>query len=295
MINLPITIEGKNVLICSIGGGFDIFGALPILYSLVNKNIVLSSYNLNRFDEPLYNVKDKVCGFPYFPENILLDTDSLPPLNISGKVGVVPLRRYYEKLISDNKIDHVVTIDCGVDSLMVGDEENKGTILEEYVNFAALRHIDIPKTHICLGFGTEKEENISHYRVLENISKLILMDGFYGSCSMVKGSNSFIRYKRAYDNIKNYPDHKRSHIHPRIIASVEGYFGDIENEENTLMISKPKIFISPLMGMYWFFNGDVVINNIKILSSIDNDETFSETVYKLRGLPKDRLNMPITY
>jgi hypothetical protein len=298
MINLPINIKEKNILVCAIGGGFDIFGGLPIIYSLRSKRIVLSSYNLNRFDEPKYNYKKSGIDyfpFDYFPEHILLDSEGLPPLNISGKVGVVPLREYYGKLIKDNAIEHIITIDCGVDSLMKGDEEHPGTILEEYVNFAALKGFDIPKTHICIGFGTEIEEKISHYRVLENISEMIRKNGYLGSCSLLKGMECFRRYKEAYNKVNNYPHHKRSHIHPRIIASVEGCFGEMRNNEETLMKEKPVIFISPLMGIYWFFDGDVVMNNIHILGNISEDIFFSDSVYKLKILSKDRGNRSIPY
>jgi len=41
MLNLPIDIKEDNILICAIGGGYDIFGTLPIVYSLPNKKIIL--------------------------------------------------------------------------------------------------------------------------------------------------------------------------------------------------------------------------------------------------------------
>jgi hypothetical protein len=295
MLNLPISFEEVNLLICAIGGGYDIFGTLPIVYSLPSKNIILSSFNLNKFEDPIYDMREKDTRYSYFPENILIDTKGLPILNVSGKVGVVPLREYYKELIDRYGIGRIITVDCGVDSLMHGDEESSGTILEEYVNFAALRSIDIPKTHICLGFGTEVEERISHYRVLENISELIRLGGFHGSCSMTSRQSSFKRYRESYNRVNEYVGHKRSHIHPRIINAVEGFFGEMENKESTLMVSKVDVFISPLMCMYWFFDGDVVIDTIPILESMKDDSTFMESSMRLRGLVKSRSSKSIPY
>ena len=295
MLNLPISFKEDNLLICAIGGGYDIFGTLPIVYSLLDKNIILSSFNLNKFEDPIYDMREKDSRYSYFPENILIDTKGLPILNVSGKVGVVPLREYYRELIVRYDIGRVITVDCGVDSLMHGDEESSGTILEEYVNFAALKGIEIPKTHICLGFGTEVEERISHYRVLENISELVRRGGFNGTCSLTSGQSSFKRYRESYNRVNEYPGHKRSHIHPRIINAVEGFFGEMENKDNTLMVSKANVFISPLMGMYWFFDGDSVIGSIPILESMKGDRSFMESSMRLRGLHKDRFNKVIPY
>ena len=33
MLNLPISFKEDNLLICAIGGGYDIFGTLPLVYS----------------------------------------------------------------------------------------------------------------------------------------------------------------------------------------------------------------------------------------------------------------------
>lgn len=170
---------------------------------------------------------------------------------------------------------------------------DKGTIGEEYVNFAALRMIDIPKTHVCFGFGCESEEKISHYRVLENIANLIKKDGFLGSCSLTKNSESFRIYKKMYSNIIHYPDHKRSHIHPRIISAIEGGFGDMITSENTLMSNGGSTFINALMGMYWVFDGNTVIDSINIIPHLYNHTHFIQSISMINNLPKERDNKVI--
>jgi hypothetical protein len=296
MLNLPNIFQNYNILICAIGGGFDIFGAIPLVFSLPGNKVFLSSYNLNKFNEPLYNFDGKGSEqFPYFPELILIQNKGLPQLNVVGKLGVEPLKRYYQKLIDQYQIQMLVTVDCGVDSLMKGDEAYKGTITEEYVNFAAIKDLNVKKIHVCFGFGTEKEENISHYRVLENIAELTRNDGFLGTCSLTKNSNSFKVYKNTYNLVNNYPEHKKSHIHPRIISAIEGEFGLKSSSDKTLMASNQDVFISPLMGMYWFFDGKKVIDSIKCLNDLTNDRLFVQSTIKINELPKLRDNQPILY
>lgn len=290
MNNLPFNTDCKP-LICAIGGGFDIFGSLPLLGSF--NDFVLSSYSLNK-SIGIMNWKQKYAmeSFDYFPEKILLDHIELP-LYVVGKFGPAQLKKYYKELIEKHNIDMVITVDCGVDSLMSGDEEHKGTIAEEYANFAGIMDIDIPKVHVCFGFGCEAEERISHYRVLENISKLIRHAGFLGSFSLTKQDKEYQFYRNAYNTITKYPEHKRSHIHPRIISAIEGHFGTHTETEKTLMSSGKDCFISPLMGMYWFFDGDVIIKNIPKLKQIKQATSFIQVASWVNGLEATRENKVI--
>lgn len=293
MLNLPIKIKEKNILLCSIGGGFDIFGCLPLMYSLEGYNITLSSFSLNKLSAPIYDYTGgDVEPYKYFPEKILMLSKGMPKLNIIGRCGAVQLRSYYEKLIKENNIEHIITVDCGVDSLMIGDEEYKGTIAEEYVNFAALQKIKIPKTHICLGMGTEVEENVSNEIVLCNIASLIKITGFIGSCSLNKNMNCYKKYKEAYLKVDEVKSHKKSHIHPRIISAVEGNYGDEFIQGSTLMVSNDKpALINPLMSIVWVFDGDKIIYKLQyILDKLTYHTNFVQSVYEINQLPKIRKN-----
>lgn len=293
MLNLPMQLEGHNILLCAIGGGFDIFGTLPLFYEFVikNPNVIFSSFSLNKIGPHYKYDGSEDVGLDYFPEKLFVESTKLP-INFIGKMGVSQIRSYYEGLIKDYDITHIVMVDCGVDSLMVGDEVHKGTVVEEYVNFAALQSIDIPKYHVCFGFGAEAEEKISHYRVLENISNLIQKDGYIGSCSLTKDMGAFKYYKAAYGYV-NRSDHKKSHIHPRIIASIEGQFGNTKICDETIMSGDADVFLSSLMGMYWVFDGDKVIQNIPILSSLTSHRAFVQSVSEINRLPRERGNVDI--
>lgn len=292
-MNIPIDLTGKNILICAIGGGFDIFGTLPLLYELVSLNkVLLSSFSLNKINPYFNYIGSDDLELNYFPEKLFFLSTKLP-INFIGKCGVDQIRRYYKKLVEENNIDIIITVDCGVDSLMFGDEVNKGTIAEEYVNFSALKDIKIKKYHTCFGFGAESEEKISHYRVLENISTLIKQGGFIGSCSLTKHDMAFQYYKQSYEYV-NSCEHKKSHIHPRIIKSIEGEFGNTIISDTTIMKSnKTEVFLSVLMGQYYFFDFDILTRNISVLDKLKNHMSFVQSVSEINSLPKIRENVQI--
>ena len=146
-----------------------------------------------------------------------------------------------------------------------------------------------------MGFGCEREEEISHYRVLENMAALTKKGYFLGTCALTPHSNEFQYYKDTYNIVEKYPEHKRSHIHPRIISAVEGNFGEKLVSQNTIMQNNKTVLISPLMSIMWFFDGDGVIKSNTILSSLKDHSTFLETIVMLRSAPQERDNKPIPY
>jgi len=271
MLNLPINLDGKQkILICTVGGGFDIFGALPLYYTLkkMGKDVAIHSYSFSNGD-----------GGKYHPEKFVKELPDAPRIYVTPKLGAIPLTSVLKGIVSKEKPDHIFTLDCGVDSLMFGNEMNCGTIVEEWTNFAALLDLPHDKTHVCLGFGTEVEEGISHGVVLENIANLSYFGTFLGTCCLTKNSESYKFYKKAYyDAINKEPKHKRSHIHPRVIHAVEGDFGYVPINEETIMDEPATAWISPLMGIMWFFNLNPIIKANRWLQYVKTHRTIMETI-----------------
>jgi hypothetical protein len=280
MVYIPKVIEAHKILICAIGGGFDIFGAIPIMESLSDKELILSSFSLNRLEGAIFDMREPIGGFEYFPENIFIMGGG--SLNVVGKCGVMELREYYKELIDRHEIEYIITVDCGVDSLMVGDERYMGTILEECVNLAALKDFGIPMMHICVGMGTEVEERISTKVVMENIRELMKSGYYYGVSGLVKGESSYESYKERYMVVNKIDGHKKSHIHPRIIGSVEGM--EYVRGDKTLMESSEGVLVEPIMSLYWFFDGMGVIGRNRIIPMIEGDRTWGESVRRIRGI-----------
>lgn len=192
-----------------------------------------------------------------------------------NRTHVKELKKAFEKLVSHLGIDAIILVDGGIDSINTGTEDGSGTMFEDTLTLAATKDIQLPKILACIGFGTEIEEKINHYRALENMSNIIKQNGFYGNCSLVSYMNSFKFYKAACEYIWIQPGHKKSHISTRIIPAAEGEFGNFKmyDEENQI-----EVCISPLMNLYWFFDADAAVYNNTIIPYIENVETFYETI-----------------
>ena len=300
MLNLPICVTAKlkdstNILISGAGGGSDILCALPLYYTLLKQGKKVHLSNLTHTDLKTINehtdpiiLNQSVYGanstiklpLTNYVEGYLsqffkaaLNEDKI--IWMINRTHVQELKKSYEKLIEHLKIDAIILVDGGVDSINTGDEDGSGTMLEDTLTLAAVKDIQLPKVLACIGFGTEIEEKLNHYRALENISNIIKQNGFYGNCSLVNYMNSFKFYKTACEYIWMQPGHKKSHISTRIIPAAEGEFGNFQmyEEENAI-----EVCISPLMNLYWFFDADAAVYNNTIIPHIENVETFYETI-----------------
>lgn len=275
MVNIP-KLQGSKFLIAGAGGGFDIFGGIPLASALIEStDIVLASFSLKS-----QGFKIRKSTKEDYPEGELAVEI---PVYTFGKNGVQNLRDAYEEVIRTHNIDTVILVDGGVDSLMVGDEENAGTILEDFISLAAVDQLNVPNKYlVCVGFGTEVEENLNHYRVLENIAALSKSGGFLGSCSLTRGDICYWNYdtccKLAWIN------GRKSHIHTRIIPAVEGDFGykSIECDAQVTNASKEPVFVSPLSSIYWFFNLPEVVKRNLMIPKIAMSRTFTDAMMLFR-------------
>ncbi len=325
MLNIPYSIldkikQKKSILIAGIGGGFDVYGGLPIYYTLKKMGIAPNNIHfanlsfsdveqVQKIAEPeiinkyLFGANSKILGEPaYYPEGYLAEwlkivTKQEIPVWSFARTGVKPLRANYRLLIDKFKIDLIILVDGGVDSLNTGIEEGSGTILEDSITIAALSEIEgVDKIVACIGFGTEVEEKVCGYNVLMNMSTAIKNDGFYGSCSLTKDMECYKYYKSACMYVFNKANHSTSHIHRRIIPAVEGEFGDYHstNEDPEGL----ELFISPIMPIYWFFNFQTVFLTNRVITYINETETWYEAVQE--GVPYIKNNnvfprLPIPY
>lgn len=302
MLNFPISLNKKleackNILIVGAGGGSDILCGIPLYYSFLKQGKKVHLANLTHTDFKTIN---------NHTEPIVLDANVMGATSIIrepsenfvegylsqyfkaalkeekivwmiNRASVQELKKSFERLITHLGIDGIVLVDGGVDSIMHGDEDGSGTMLEDTLTLAATKDIQLPKILACIGFGTEIEEKLSHYRALENVATIIKQNGFYGNCSLVSYMNSFKLYKNACEYIWMQPGHKKSHISTRIIPAAEGEFGNVHVYSNQDDVNI-EICISPLMNLYWFFEADAAVYNNQIIAHIEQVPTLYETI-----------------
>lgn len=312
-LNLPILeqLDGKqNILIAGAGGGFDVFAGLPLYFALreMGKTVHLANYsfvetallegeNLETII-PTYLVGAKgiVQGiYPYYPEGYLAEWFAEvygDPITLwmfgrqHRNIGAIPLKEAYEELIKRLRIDALILVDGGVDSLMHGDEEAPGTIIEDTISLAAVADVDIPvKLLACLGFGAELE--VAGHHALENMATLIKDGGFLGSCALIKQMPVYQQYEAACRYVWEKLDglHAKSHINMRVVSATQGEFGNHHLYDDPA--NRP-VFVSPIMSLYWFFDATVVIRHSHLVEWFKHTR---DTADALHLYTKARLGM----
>ena len=274
-LNLPIDVTDRRVLIAGAGGGWDIFGGLPLLHEWRSTcEVVLANFSssVEGFD-----VRPAVASD--HPEGKLSEVLGVP-VYVFGKGGFKSLQAGYKKLLNEHQFDTLILVDGGVDSLMRGDEEGCGTVFQDTLSLGVVDALDVPnKILACIGFGTETEEGVCHYRTLENMAALTKEDGFLGSCSLVKNMEAFQYYEEVCRKVFDCPG-LRSHVQTRIIPAVHGEFGRYEMYDDADaqldLLSDMPTFVSPLASIYWFFDVAAVARRNLLIPTFADTTNFAE-------------------
>jgi len=196
--------------------------------------------------------------------------------------GGIAIIDAYKTLAARLNPDALLLVDGGVDSLMRGDEEAPGTLIEDGLSLAGVRALPIPvKILACLGMGTEIEEGLAVSHALENIAALAKAGAFLGSCALTPDMEAFQFYESACRHVWEQSDQPKSHISTRVIPAVHGEFGDYHmySDDQRLAVS-----ISPLMGLYWFFDAHTVIEKNLILEMLAATHSKAEAFFRYQQM-----------
>ena len=297
-LNLPVfdqLANCRNLLIAGMGGGFDIFCGLPIYFELkkhgINAHLANFSFsdieNVDfgiRLSKTLVGVTPKPERvYPYFPEFHLVNwfkqkRNEDVTIWCFHKTGAVPLTENYKILAKHLLLDGILLIDGGVDSLVRGDEGEMGTAIEDLTSLYAVNQLsDIPTRLLaCLGFGAE--QNLTHAHILENIASLTKAGGFLGSCSLTPQMDSYQSYDEAVIFVQSNEFQDPSVINSSIVSAARGNYGDYHLTEKT---KRSKLWISPLMPLYWFFDFDCVVKQNMLLPEMEGTMLFRDALYKV--------------
>ena len=160
----------------------------------------------------------------------------------------------------------------GVDSLARGTEAEPGTFIEDTVSMAALAELppSILQILACIGFGAERE--VTHTHILENIADLTQRGAFYGACALTKAMAEYQAYEAAVIAVHEQPFQDPSVINASIISAVRGEYGNYHLTEKT---QGSRLWISPLMSLYWFFDFPTVVAQNAIRASLATRRTLS--------------------
>ncbi len=299
-LNLPVmdvVQDCRTILIAGAGGGFDVFAGLPLYFTLraAGKTVHLANYSFVDFELVQYAADLDVLlpgllaatrgrvrvPLPYYPEGYLTqwfaERGEDIPVWMFAKTGVLPLTQAYQRLIEHlGGVDALLLVDGGVDSLMRGDEQGAGTLLEDTISLLAADALDVRVRLLAtIGFGTEVEEAVSHHNALMNIAALTKAGAFYGCCALTPQMPAFQQYEAACRYVWEQPGHQKSHISTRIIPAVNGESGDFHLYPDDRRV---RIYVSPLMSLYWFFDAAGVLRRSLIAAALRDSITFHDAL-----------------
>lgn len=295
-----------NIMIAGCGGGYDVFSGLPLYFSLTakGKNVVLanlsftnlSSMKLEEYQKGCYIVSNSheppfAYEQVYFPEYYLacwLAETTKKDVKIYAferMIGCQKLAEIYKKLVNDFKLDAIVLVDGGTDSLTFGKEQFMGTPAEDHTSMVAVSDSGASvKLLVCLGFGVDAFHGISHGLYLENVAKMEKAGGYYGCFNVSQHSKEGSLFMQAYESV-------RTKMQPSIVCasitdSMKGEFGDYHSTNRT---KSSKLFINTLMSIYWVFDLDIAVGFIPYRAELLTTATDIE-VYRIIGQYQDKVH-----
>ena len=271
MLQLPFFKEldlAGNVLIAGAGGGCDVLSGLPLFFALreAGKQVHLASLTFSNLRSAsgdwlgpklMEVTPDIKSPEAYFPERSLSrwfrDAGDEVPVYAFERGGVRPLVRSYQILADKLHLDTVIIADGGTDSLMRGDEFDLGTPEEDISSVLAVNELTIERRLlVCLGFGVDVFHGICHAQFLENVSALIRNRAFRGAFTLTDDMPAVRAYQTAIRAVlQEMPSEYASIVCSSVMSAIDGHFGDHHATGRT---QGSRLFINPLMSVYWCFD-----------------------------------------
>ena len=286
----------RRVLIAGAGGGFDVYAGAPIGFALEDMGAEVHYANLSftsfaeikgeRPTDSLVEIHPDTRGpEAYFPELYLAQAlgDLGSPARVFAfpKTGVRPLRAAYQYLVETLRLDAVVLVDGGTDSLLFGDEADLGTPEEDMTSVAAANGLKVPTRLLAsIGFGVDSFHGVSHHDVLENVAQLTRDGGFLGAFSLLPGMPEFSKLRVCLDRSSNGMPRHPSIVNSSIQAAVEGEYGD---HHRTVRTHGSELWINPLMALYFTFELSALARRVEYLPQLEETRSAFEVSSRIEA------------
>jgi hypothetical protein len=287
--------RAQRVLIAGMGGGFDVYCGLPLYFGLraAGKTVHLANLSFSplpagrQLGPALFEIRhdSRVDGW-YFPELHLAQwlhaRGEEAPVYAFPKTGVSPLTGAYEQLADMLELDALVLVDGGTDSLMRGDEPGLGTPEEDIASLAAAYGVEVPtRILVSLGFGVDHFHGVCHTYFLEAVAELTQRGAFLGAWSLTAEMPEVQLYSEAaFHAFMGMPAHP-SIVSASILSAVAGQFDDYHATERT---QGSRLFINPLMALYWSFRLGAVAERLLYPDDLYLTSTIQEVSNVIRRL-----------
>ena len=285
----------RRVLLMGAGGGFDIFSGIPLHHHLRSqgKEVFLANLSFSRLAESaavqrfpgLWEVGPEAGGnAANFPECHLsrwfAEKGQSVPIHCFAPGGVQELLTLYRFLLKDLDVDGLVLVDGGTDSLLRGDEPGLGSPGEDVASIAAAHLLELPvKLLASLGFGIDRHHHVCHAYVLEAAADLTESKAFLGAFSLLPCMEGFQALAQAVAFVEQQTPNRPSIVASSIVAAGQGRFGDYHATART---RGSRLFVNPLMSMYWCFKIDGLARRCLYLEPLLQTRTRGEVTRVIR-------------
>jgi hypothetical protein len=129
---------------------------------------------------------------------------------------------------------------------------------------------------ICLGFGVDYFHGVCHAQFLEAVAELIRSQGYLGMFSLMPEMSEVQLYQRACQDIfQNMSERYTSIVSSSILSALAGHYG---NHHATRRTENSRLWINPLMSVYWCFKLEQVAQRILYLEEMKSTETHQEVI-----------------
>lgn len=271
-----------RVLLAGAGGGFDIYSGIPIYAWLraSGREVVLanlsftalrSSAAVEVFPNTFRVEPDTQGPAAYFPEGYLA-AFLQEPVVAFRREGVANLTRSYAWLVEAERIEAIVVVDGGTDSLMRGDEPDLGTPAEDLATLWAAHQTGLPALLAAIGFGIDRFHGVCHYYFLEAVAELTRQGAFLGTIHLLPDTPGVAMMDELCTYAFGRTDHP-SIVQSHILAAIAGEYGDVHPTPRTRGHEQ---WINPLMALYWTFELDAVVRRHLFLPALAGTETAAE-------------------
>lgn len=294
--------HGQNIIIAGCGGGYDLFGGLPLFYLLkhIANHIVFTNYSftsitvLNQYGlqcaNNLYLIKPTVLLNlndnhlnTYFPEAYVAYHLNVDVYALSHPTTIYDLIEAYQIIISNMQyIDKLFLIDGGCDVLLTGKEIGLGTPVIDMMHLKAIQNLNIRSKYIlAVGVNIDIADGVDLGDLNQRLTTL-KNNGTLINQQLWSLNQPEIRF---YRDIVKQSLPQLTIVHSLVVATLEGHRGYYTPPHLISRITISKIDLTDQTCSEYLFDLNQIAKDVEYLDqleSIMNNQQVNNLINKYR-------------
>ena len=276
-----------TTILAGCGGGYDIFGCIPLFYQLkINKILTNLSFTtldlLEKLSDETHIIK-LLKGFYLIPPGTYADSCYyFPEYELANKLNhhvyiihntntISDILECYKLLIKNNNIYDIFLIDGGCDVFLSGNEKGLATPVEDMMHMKAIyllhKHI---KKYVCVigmnidcGHGVIEDELLSRLTFLKNNNIIINQKIWSLDDDLIK----------KYYEITSTCKIKNTIVHSLILESLKNNYGFITPKHLIHKLKNTSVNISELTKTWIQLDLNKLVKTIHYFDKLEFDMT----------------------